>query len=905
MAMKLGTAHKGGRDRMLGHVDRPDVPGYRILERLGGDGRNGVEVWKAEGPGGFHAALRVIRLTADVTPDDIRGLERLRTARHPNLLAAFGSWRVENALILATELPDCSLWDRFLQARGAGEPGLPRDELVDSLAEAARGIDYVNGNGPASPGHPAPGLSVPHGDITPRTILIVGGGIKVADIDALRDVAGPAEVPALCETPLWGLDYAAPERFSGRPSRHSDQYSLAVTYFHLRVGTLPFAGQGAEVTASPLCRRPELTGVPTEERPALARALAEDPDRRWPSCCAFVQALRAAIQSPPTSVEAAAVVAPGPRIPVRRPAGRSSALTLAVAASGVTLAGTLLLASRFTPPARGGRFPTPSARGVALTRSQESPTRPEDVAENSIPAPAAAPSQAPAPAAPALASLQPAPPPAPLPASEVLAAAPEILSATAVPPEAPDMPTTPPPAALPPFDEPTPGPAPARDLPPSPSFGVAAGTASLLARMNWDRDVPAAEQVARPVEPVRPASVPTPVARPPVIHLAAPDLFVVEAGRTASLPVTVRGDGVPGLVEVEIKGLPEGVSALPPTPALGHQDSAASADPTETTRVVQLRAAPNSPEGETLARLIATAGPARAEATVRVSVRSSPAVVARRRGDVLLRRDEFAAAAAAYTESIALDPADPLAFHGRGLAFYGKGDFDPALADVTTALKLRPETPTALNNLGLIRLAKGDPASAITHFDEAIRLDPVYAVVRYNRGRAYAETGSPDKALGDFDEAIRLDPRFAKAFKARADVLTHKGDRDRALADYDEAVRLRPEDPAALNNRGLLLFARGEHHRAIADFDEAIRTSPRYAVVRYNRGRVYAYLGDTVEALGAFEQALRLDPQLNRATQARAEILARANAPTPARTDLGVATRRESLKPNAEPRPPQ
>ena len=124
--MKLGSAHRGSRDRTTGHEERPDVPGYRVLERLGGDGRGGVEVWKAEGPGGFHAALRFVRLTPGVTPDDVRGLDLLRRARHPNLLSAFGSWRVGGSLVLATELPDRSLWDRFLEARGAGgDPASP------------------------------------------------------------------------------------------------------------------------------------------------------------------------------------------------------------------------------------------------------------------------------------------------------------------------------------------------------------------------------------------------------------------------------------------------------------------------------------------------------------------------------------------------------------------------------------------------------------------------------------------------------------------------------------------------------------------------------------------------------------------------------------------------------------
>src|SRR4051812_8778405 len=121
--MKLGTAHQGGRDRAAGPSDIPGVPGYRLLGRLGGDTRGGVEVWKAEGPGGFRAAIRVIRIGGEAGSAETRGLDLFRRARHPNLLAAFGSWRVGGAFVLATELPDRTLWDRFLEARAAGAMG--------------------------------------------------------------------------------------------------------------------------------------------------------------------------------------------------------------------------------------------------------------------------------------------------------------------------------------------------------------------------------------------------------------------------------------------------------------------------------------------------------------------------------------------------------------------------------------------------------------------------------------------------------------------------------------------------------------------------------------------------------------------------------------------------------------
>jgi hypothetical protein len=47
-----------------------------------------------------------------------------------------------------------------------------------------------------------------------------------------------------------------------------------------------------EEIAGHLLHPPDLTMLPDEERPAVAHALAKDPAERWPSCRAFVEALR-------------------------------------------------------------------------------------------------------------------------------------------------------------------------------------------------------------------------------------------------------------------------------------------------------------------------------------------------------------------------------------------------------------------------------------------------------------------------------------------------------------------------------------------------------------------------------------------------------------------------------------
>ncbi len=261
------------------------VPGIRLVRRIGVGGSG--EVWRAEGPGGFPVAVKIVLLSGARTAAHLRGLEIARTVRHPNLLANFGAWVDDERLILAMELADGSLWDRFLEARRADRSGIPREELIDALAEAARGVDYLN-----DPRHELGGrggLGIQHRDLKPQNILSVGGGVKVADFGAARwmedDVASHTGLQ-------WTPAYAAPEFFLGATSRHSDQYSLAVTYSHLRTGRLPFTGDPGYVMAGHLMREPDLAMLDEPERSAVARALAKRPEGRWPSCRAFVDALR-------------------------------------------------------------------------------------------------------------------------------------------------------------------------------------------------------------------------------------------------------------------------------------------------------------------------------------------------------------------------------------------------------------------------------------------------------------------------------------------------------------------------------------------------------------------------------------------------------------------------------------
>jgi hypothetical protein len=296
------------------------LPGYHLVERLG-RGSFG-EVWKAGSPGGGQVALKFIPLDSHAGAVERRALEFITGVRHPNLLALFGSWQIESFLMIGMELADRTLMSRYEAARAGGLPGIPFDELVEYLEGAARGLDYLNSRRHPHPLVPDRLVSFQHRDVKPTNLFLLGDGVKVGDWgllrmleDALADHSGPM-------TPR----YAAPEFFRGQTSERSDQYSLAVTAYFLRTGHVPFADDAPwdRCLAPPDLHRLE----DARERRALERALASNPQDRWPSCRDLVGALRSAARPSASVVTLAGAAAEAVTVGGSRPGGAASGLNL-------------------------------------------------------------------------------------------------------------------------------------------------------------------------------------------------------------------------------------------------------------------------------------------------------------------------------------------------------------------------------------------------------------------------------------------------------------------------------------------------------------------------------------------------------------------------------------------------
>src|SRR5437764_1367954 len=259
------------------------IPGYKLLDRLGAGGFG--EVWKAEAPGGIFKAIKIIHGDLRSKDDDLvryaeqelKALKRVKSVRHPYLLALDRYDIIDGRLMIVMELADCNLWDRFRECRDKGLPGIPRDELLQYMAESAEVLDLFNDQ-----------FQLQHLDIKPQNLFLLYNHVKVADFGQVKDLQGLMAQVTGGITPV----YAAPETFDGMITRFCDQYSLACVYQELLTGIRPFDGSSmSQLLMQHLNLPPNLDPSPVADRPALTRALSKKPDDRWPSVSAFVRAL--------------------------------------------------------------------------------------------------------------------------------------------------------------------------------------------------------------------------------------------------------------------------------------------------------------------------------------------------------------------------------------------------------------------------------------------------------------------------------------------------------------------------------------------------------------------------------------------------------------------------------------
>jgi serine/threonine protein kinase len=284
----LGNQASRGNGASGAHSADP-LAGWRFLECIG---RNSAgETWTARTPDGRDRLVRFLCGVDLSAGTEVQRLARLRTLTHPGLdpmeVVGGGAHR----LAVVTEACATTLAARLAECQAADLPGVPRQELLGRLQEAAKTLDDLCRK-----------EGVRHLALTPRSLLVRDGRLGILHY-GLMDLI---HMPGGQSPGLLNPRYAAPELFEGRPHSASDLYSLALIYCELLTGVHPFRALGQrQVTLARQRGQPDLSLAPAPDRALLECALHPDPARRPATCTEFIAALQEGPARPaaPSSVQ--------------------------------------------------------------------------------------------------------------------------------------------------------------------------------------------------------------------------------------------------------------------------------------------------------------------------------------------------------------------------------------------------------------------------------------------------------------------------------------------------------------------------------------------------------------------------------------------------------------------------
>ncbi|NLR74605.1 serine/threonine protein kinase [Leeia aquatica] len=201
--------------------------------------------------------------------------------RHPHLVEVLDAAVAADDAWLVMEYVSGGTLERYTRS----DQLLPVPKVAELAFKCAHALAYASQHG------------LIHRDLKPANLLLDGEGqVKVVDFGAaFYQVSEHTQVSGLIGSPA----YMSPEQVQERRlTEQSDMFSLGVVLYQLLTGRLPFTADSDFAVIYKICHEtpPDLCSVrpdlPEALQRVVARALAKQPEDRYPDWAAFAAELR-------------------------------------------------------------------------------------------------------------------------------------------------------------------------------------------------------------------------------------------------------------------------------------------------------------------------------------------------------------------------------------------------------------------------------------------------------------------------------------------------------------------------------------------------------------------------------------------------------------------------------------
>jgi serine/threonine protein kinase len=268
--------------------------GYRLTALLGAGGM--AEVYRGEDRKlGRVVAVKVLPRSLAADPEYVRRFRdeatNVSSLDHPNVVKVFAYGEERGLLYLVMPMLVESLREKMDRERL-----LPLSDSARLVVQIAAALDAAHARG------------IVHRDVKPENILLnAQGRALLTDFGIARDeeflrATGSNRTLAATGLPIGTPEYMAPEQLRGTGGdTRIDGYSLGVVLYELLTGSPPFEAKTPYEVASLV-----LSGqfeAPSERNPLIwtalehvvLRAMAADPEDRYPDMRTFALALRESV----------------------------------------------------------------------------------------------------------------------------------------------------------------------------------------------------------------------------------------------------------------------------------------------------------------------------------------------------------------------------------------------------------------------------------------------------------------------------------------------------------------------------------------------------------------------------------------------------------------------------------
>jgi len=228
------------------------------------------------------AAVKLLygRLTAQDIEAFTNEAKTLAALKHPHILRVLDFGFAQALPFLVMDYAPGGT----LRERHPSGTRVPLAKIISYVKQIASALTYAHAQ------------KLIHRDIKPENMLIdADGTLLLGDFGIVTTAHSTASMKTIDNTGT--VHYMAPEQINGKPRPQSDQYALAIVTYEWLAGERPFRGSSPIEIAMhhlsdpppSLCQR--VLSLPAAIEHTIFKALAKDPNLRFPDVLTFAQEL--------------------------------------------------------------------------------------------------------------------------------------------------------------------------------------------------------------------------------------------------------------------------------------------------------------------------------------------------------------------------------------------------------------------------------------------------------------------------------------------------------------------------------------------------------------------------------------------------------------------------------------